>query len=152
MAEEVKKFYRSRTDRVLFGICGGLGKYFGIDPILFRLLFVLLFLVNGVGLLLYIIMVVVTPEEPGRGEKDKGLEGEVHELADKLEEKAHQLGADVRPEEVKLSDSRSLLGGIIIFFGLFFLMREFIPWFGIDNNVLWSVLIIGVGFYIILKK
>jgi len=59
-----KRLYRSRTDRMLGGVCAGLGKYFNVDPTLMRLAFALIFFAGGGGLLLYVIMWVVVPEEP----------------------------------------------------------------------------------------
>jgi phage shock protein C len=64
MAEEVKKLYRSRSDKMIFGVCGGLAKYFNVDPVFVRLITVLLCLANGIGLLGYIILAIITPEEP----------------------------------------------------------------------------------------
>jgi len=58
-----KRLTKSKTDRKLFGVCGGLGEYFGIDPTLVRLAFVLLALFNGIGLVLYIILAVIMPSE-----------------------------------------------------------------------------------------
>ncbi len=55
---------RSRTNRRLAGVCGGLGEYFGIDPTIIRILFVLLALPGGLpGTLLYVILWLVMPEE-----------------------------------------------------------------------------------------
>jgi phage shock protein C len=57
---------RSRDDRVIGGVCGGLGRYFGIDPVILRIAFVLLLLAGGAGLLLYVIAWIAIPEErPG---------------------------------------------------------------------------------------
>jgi len=64
MAETYKKLYRSRKERMIAGVCGGLGEYFGIDPTLVRLLFVFTALAGGPGLVAYIILLVVVPEEP----------------------------------------------------------------------------------------
>lgn len=64
MDAQPKRLYRSRMDRKIAGVCGGLGDYFNIDPTLVRLLFVLgLFLVGGT-LLAYIVLMIVIPEEP----------------------------------------------------------------------------------------
>jgi phage shock protein C len=52
---------RSREDRVLFGVCGGLGRYLGIDPVLVRIAFVLLAIFGGAGLLLYLIGLIAIP-------------------------------------------------------------------------------------------
>ena len=59
-----KKLYRSKTDKKLAGVCGGIGKYFSIDPTLIRLGVVLFTLFGGCGLLAYIIAAFVIPEEP----------------------------------------------------------------------------------------
>ncbi len=59
-----KKLYRSRTDSMLAGVCGGLGAYFNIDPTLIRLLFVFSTLFGGLGILIYLAMWFIVPEEP----------------------------------------------------------------------------------------
>ncbi|MFB6343243.1 PspC domain-containing protein [Saccharicrinis sp. FJH2] len=58
-----KKLYRSRNDRMIAGICGGLGEYFNVDPVIMRILWVVLSLWGG-GLIAYIICIFVIPEEP----------------------------------------------------------------------------------------
>jgi phage shock protein C len=62
--EEPRRLYRSRTDRKISGICGGLAAYFKIDPTLVRLLFVLGLLLVGGTFWAYIVMMIVIPEEP----------------------------------------------------------------------------------------
>lgn len=52
-----------RKDKKIFGVCGGLGEYFGLDPTLIRILFVISVLIFGTGLLLYIILAIVMPDE-----------------------------------------------------------------------------------------
>lgn len=59
---EPKRLYKSRTNRVLFGVCGGLGEYFNIDPTVFRLIMVLLVCGAGSGLLAYIVAAIIMPE------------------------------------------------------------------------------------------
>ena len=62
---ENKKLYRSRQDRIIAGICGGLGQYLGIDPTIIRVLFVLFSLPGaGTGIILYALMWVAIPREP----------------------------------------------------------------------------------------
>lgn len=51
------------TDKKLFGVCGGLGEYFDIDPTFVRVLFLAAFLMFGTGLLLYIVLAVVMPDK-----------------------------------------------------------------------------------------
>ncbi len=62
---ESKKLYRSKTDKMISGVCGGLAQYFGVDATLVRLVFALLvFFGVGSGVLLYIILAIVMPLEP----------------------------------------------------------------------------------------
>ena len=59
-----KNLYRSRTDKKICGVCGGLAKYLGMDATVVRLILVLITLFVGAGLLAYIIAALVIPEEP----------------------------------------------------------------------------------------
>jgi phage shock protein PspC (stress-responsive transcriptional regulator) len=64
MSETYKTLTRSVTNRMVAGVCAGLGEYLGIDPTVVRLLFVLGFFLAGPGVVLaYLIMAIVTPEE-----------------------------------------------------------------------------------------
>jgi phage shock protein PspC (stress-responsive transcriptional regulator) len=60
---EYKKLYRSQKDKMLAGVCGGLGDYFAVDSTLIRLAFVLATFFGGFGLFAYIVMALVVPEE-----------------------------------------------------------------------------------------
>ncbi len=60
----MKKLYLSDTDKKIAGVCGGLGEYFGKDPIFFRIAFIFVALVWGSGILLYLIMWLITPRKP----------------------------------------------------------------------------------------
>jgi len=64
MTEEKKKLQRSRDDRWLAGVCGGLGEYFNIDGTLVRVLFILFGFAVGGGFLVYIILWIIMPEAP----------------------------------------------------------------------------------------
>jgi phage shock protein C len=64
MDEKPHRLRRSRNDRVLFGVCGGLGEFFGISSFWFRLVFFLLFLPGGLpGVVPYFILWLVIPRE-----------------------------------------------------------------------------------------
>lgn len=60
MSEE-GKLHRSESSRMVGGVCGGLGEFLGVDPTIVRVVFVLLALVNGIGVLLYVIMLFIVP-------------------------------------------------------------------------------------------
>lgn len=59
-----KRVYKSVRDRKVFGVCGGLGEYFNIDPMIFRLGFVILVLAFGTGILAYIVCGLVMSDDP----------------------------------------------------------------------------------------
>ena len=62
----IKKLHRSSDDRILAGVAGGMGTYFNVDPLFVRLIFVLLALVQGLGILLYVIFIFIIPKEGGK--------------------------------------------------------------------------------------
>lgn len=59
-----RRLYRSRKQKMIAGVCGGLGEHFGIDPTWIRLLFVLMFFALGSALLIYVILWIIIPLEP----------------------------------------------------------------------------------------
>ena len=61
---ENKRLYKSRSNREFCGVCGGIAEYFGLDPTLVRVGWVLATLLGGSGLLAYIIAAIVMPEQP----------------------------------------------------------------------------------------
>ena len=60
---ETKRLFRSRRDRILGGVCGGLGNYLNVDPVLVRVVWAILFFAAGVGFLAYILAWIIIPEE-----------------------------------------------------------------------------------------
>src|SRR5215217_2625996 len=54
---------RSRSERVIAGVCGGVGRYLGVDPVLLRIAFIILALANGLGVIAYVVCWVAIPEE-----------------------------------------------------------------------------------------
>ena len=61
--ENYSRLFRSKKDRVFGGVCGGIGKFIGIDPVIIRLIWAGLFFAFGVGLLLYILSWIIIPIE-----------------------------------------------------------------------------------------
>ena len=62
--DSTRKLYRSKTDRKVAGVCGGLAQYFNIDATLIRVLFVVLAVLGGSGVLLYLALWIIVPKEP----------------------------------------------------------------------------------------
>lgn len=153
MPEQYKKLYRSRTDRIIFGVCGGLAKHFNLDVSLFRVLFVLLTLANGAGVIFYLILALVVPEEPGEGtQADRGEK--LKEFAGEVGSKAKELAAEINLDKKRGLDLKNLLGIIIVLIGVVLLLQQVAPfvfrWFNWD--FVWPTLVILLGFYLIFIK
>lgn len=105
-----KRIYRNPDDQIAGGVCGGLAAYLGVDPIVFRLFFVILFFGFGTGILLYIILWIVIPEAKTTAQKLE-MRGEPVNL--------NNIGKSVRDEwnnlesSVKKSDFRNIIQQIV---------------------------------------
>jgi phage shock protein PspC (stress-responsive transcriptional regulator) len=70
-----RRLYRSKTDRMVAGVAGGLGEYFAVDPVWFRIAFVVLTVGGGAGLLIYLVMWIVVQPAPGDYVPSSGAPG-----------------------------------------------------------------------------
>lgn len=64
MNMESKRLYKSRSNRMICGVCGGIAEYLKLDPTVIRLLFALFSFFGGSGIVVYIIAAIIIPEEP----------------------------------------------------------------------------------------
>lgn len=137
----IKKLYRSREDRMIFGVCGGMAKYFDADSTLIRVLFILLVFANGIGLVMYFIFAILIPLEPGIEEESKTEESK--EFISGLKKKNRYM-------------SKIIFGIILILIGLFFVLDRYFPisfymrWLSIKS--LWPYIIIILGLYLVFKN
>ena len=76
-----KRLYRSTQERMFAGVCGGIAEYLEVDPTLVRLVFVALTLLGGPGIVIYIVLMLIVPEEPQPEWKAKRKHGEEDELS-----------------------------------------------------------------------
>lgn len=71
----MKRLYRKRNEKILAGVCAGLGDYFGVDPTIVRIIFLILVFAGLGGVLVYIILWIITPEEPLVSEETIDVQG-----------------------------------------------------------------------------
>jgi phage shock protein PspC (stress-responsive transcriptional regulator) len=159
-----KKLYRSRRDKVIGGVAGGLADYFDIDVVIVRLLFVLVFFLGGGGLLAYIIMWIVIPMNPvdpyftPYSEATSGPRPESGENPQSEAGKEQQPGSSESDQSKKhyehpehhndRKNNTSIVAGIIlIVLGVVFLANHMVPWFRLYN--FWPALLIIGGIFII---
>lgn len=158
--EHPRKLFRSRSDKIFFGICGGLGEYFDVDPTIMRLAFVLLALASGIGIVAYIIFALVTPRKdalPGEAEagappmKDKVKEF-AEGTADYVAEGGKRLAEEVREGKGKRGGIAAFFGVILIILGVAFLLDNLFPYGYFHRKFLWPFVLVALGVLLLAKK
>lgn len=136
----MNKIYRSETDKMLGGVCGGLARYFNVDVVLIRLLWVLAVFLGGSGVVAYLIAWIIIPPDPGAA-RNVAPGGEDNGECGGCVQRAGEPPSDHNPGKTA--------GLILICIGAFFLLKEFMPFF--PWNKLWPVVIIAMGLVIVAR-
>jgi phage shock protein PspC (stress-responsive transcriptional regulator) len=139
------KLYRSNSDRMIGGVCGGLGTFLNIDPIFVRLLFVLLLFGSEFGFILYLLLWIIIPEEgKAYGFKDNSLGEKVKSMGDDIQQAVTQ----PHPQ------AGIIMGvGLIVIGGFLFLDRLNLSWMNwINLDILWPILLIVGGVILLFRK
>lgn len=158
MAEEQQRLYRSRTDRMIAGVCGGMAEYFAVDSTLIRLLWAALVLAGGVGFLLYLAALIIIPEQPGATPHPSGGDLPPAERGPSAADRPadppatpHPAGGRPGPEEDVRQRRRQLLGWGLILFGALLLLDRLFP--GLDVlGTFWPLALVGAGIGILVAR
>jgi phage shock protein C len=140
----VKRLYRNRSDKVISGVCGGLGKYLGIDPIIVRIVWAFLIFAMGTGVLAYIIAMIIIPLEP--------IDEDIYADSKKdLSQPQLTSSSTTDPAKTLLL----VAGIIIIIIGIAALFGNIFGWigwlWGFGSKLIWPVIIIVVGVLILVS-
>lgn len=158
MEPTIKRLFRSKTDRVILGVAGGLGVYFGIDPVLVRVAFVILALIHGMGIIGYLILAIVMPREPEEHAAPKTREEEIKESAKEFQEAAQSTAESIRKEvedirsEGWASRGRNLIGISLVGLGVVLLLEEVMEIHILRSEFLWPLALVVVGLFILLNR
>ena len=155
--QKPKKLCRSSSNRIIFGVCGGFGEYFNIDPLLFRIIFILLVFGEGSGILIYLLLALLIPTDalsaPVTSKTDPvDIKNRIHELAAEIKTLRHS-GKGKRRGIVRL-----FIGLLILIIGLGILSQDLNIFPGFYFNIslffryFWPVLIILIGLSILSKE
>jgi phage shock protein C len=143
----INRLYRSRKDRVIGGVCGGLGAYFGIDPVIVRVVFVILAIWGGLGFLGYLVLWIVIPAEERVGMPSQDV---IHENVSEIEQQAQGLAQEARgvfSGQTTAPTQRTMWAAIaLIVLGAVLLLGNI---FGIAFERLWPALLILLGAYLV---
>ena len=138
------KLFRSRYNSVISGVCGGLGKYFDIDAIIFRFAFVALLLAGGSSFIIYLILLVVIPKEPLIVEADFSNNASSNPNSfDGFQQR------DLSPNETD-SSNKTIFGLLLIGGGAFMLLNNLVPLFNLKK--LWPAILIIIGLGLLFQK
>lgn len=121
---QTKKLYRSKRNKMIAGVCGGFAEYLNIDPVLVRIAWIAFTFLGGSGLIIYIIGIIIIPENP-----DESINGEHNEIK---------------------NDRGLFWGSLLILVGAALLLKQFgffyyfniwhLPW-----KSIWSLILIIIG-------
>lgn len=152
------RLMRSRSDRMIAGVAGGIARYLGIDPVLVRVMFVLLAF-TGPAILIYPLLAIVMPKEPPT---DAGEPGQVFVAEGTATQRLRidpMTGAPQDPQEVPINNvgqsrqgglptgnRNQLLGYILLGLGGYLVLQTLIPGVG---HLLFPALLIGAGVYLL---
>lgn len=142
-----QKLYRSRTQKVLGGVCGGLGEYLNLDPVLIRVVFVVLAFFHGFGLILYVIMLVIVPQKPivwqMPGETSP-IDTSTNVSTDEAQQSTAFETTHVKQEPSK---GKVIAGIVLIVLGIIFLFENIWPIFDFEN--FFPLILVGIGIVIL---
>ncbi len=151
----MKRLHRSRKNRMLGGVCGGIAEYFEIDPVIVRLIAVALFFVGGSAVLAYIIALIIIPYEPMATTAGQGTDG----AAENLSAPAGTASAPAEAPRSTANESIPLfLGILLIIIGGLFLMHN-LPFFSpfyhqirwYVHDFFWPSILIVFGVFLIAR-
>ena len=141
--KHIKKLYRSTTDKIFLGVCGGLGEYYEIDSNVVRLIFILLGLMTGpAAFIFYVLMAFLISNKPGTNDK---------KISEEIKEKAEEAVAISKDNEGTLKKSKNFFAIAIIVLGFSIILGQIIPIGFFFLKMIWPALIIALGVYLIIK-
>lgn len=152
----MSNLYRSQSDSMIGGVCGGLGQYLGIDSTFVRLFFVLLALAgNGIGVLIYLLLWIILPLDHPRRKRSDHLSATVRASSEEIAEQALAVGEDIKNIVARPHPNASfIIGGALIVLGIFYLLDhlqvEWLRWLNYD--LIWPLLLIVAGLAILLRR
>jgi phage shock protein C len=152
----MKRLVRSESDRIIGGVCGGLGRHLNVDPLILRILFVAGAMINGIGLAIYVLLWILVPTKSAEYGDEEEM---IHQNLTEMRERAKTLGKDAQEAlggewegwGTSKRGGGALIGGLIlIILGIWILMRNFglLRWVG----NLWPLVLIAIGAVILLNN
>jgi phage shock protein C len=142
---------RSQDNRMIGGVCGGLGEYLGIDATFVRLFFLLLAFGEGAGVLIYFVLWLILPSEEN---PESSLGSNVNRGAQEMSDRARELGGSLsRGPRASNQQISLIVGGALVVVGVIYLIDNLnLAWLGwLRFNVLWPAMLIVGGAFLLVR-
>lgn len=145
---------RSRTDRVIGGVCGGLAEYLALDPLLVRIFFIVFGIMTGMGVVAYMLLWLLVPAEDATFATRDEM---IRHNAEEIRERAQHLGREAKTSLDKTWEPRQraanrvlFVGAGLIVIGLLVLLKNLnlLGWL----NFLWPLVLIAIGLLILINN
>lgn len=147
----MRRLYRRKEDSVIAGVCGGLGDYLELDPVLVRLLFIFFAIFSGLAIVVYIFLWLFVP---CRGQETQSPGDRAQAGAQEMAARARELRDSLQGGGETARRASLIVGGALVFFGLAFLLRNlgftWLRWLG--ARTIWPLLLIGAGLALLLQR
>lgn len=156
-----QNLYKSKTNKVIAGVCGGVGEYFNVDATLVRLVWALAFFLGGSGFILYILAMIIMPDDPravptkeaaretavlpGEGQTEGTGTATAGDTGRGVELNSAAEGKKGGGEEKR----NQIFGLVLVAVGAYFLLERYFPFFKMRNW--WPLLVILIGLFVIFK-
>jgi phage shock protein C len=139
------RLMRSESDRMLSGVCGGIATYLGVDSVFVRLAFLLLIFASGIGVILYVALMILMPSEASINRPH----------SEEAQENIGQIGDDFSAGVKRVRrhpQGPAIAAGILILLGFYFLFENlgWLNWVG--GNLFWPIALIGLGLFLIARR
>lgn len=145
----IGRLKRSDTDRVIAGIAGGLGEYFNIDSTVIRLIFVMLTVFGGGGILLYLVLWLIIPSQESGSMTTKEM---IKENNEEIRSKAQTAADNIKYHNKKSGGNRGTLAIILVILGIYFLLNNLGFFRFIDLSKFWPLILIFIGILILFRN
>lgn len=152
-----KKLYRSRGDRLIAGVCGGLGEYLNTDPVWLRLFFVLLLFAWGIGFWAYLILWLIVPEEGQETAAPSGtIQANVQEMVDRAREFGQSIQHGVQGEGASSDAGPAtgpfVVGIVLVLVGVFLIFNQLNLFAWLRWDVLFALLLVFIGGVLLMSQ
>lgn len=139
-----RRLTRNTSKAILGGVASGFGGYLDVDPVLIRLVFIILCLAGGSGVIVYIVAWLVMPRDDQEAAAD-GMSPPADQFAAEVKEAGERVVDNIRRSTGDAGRGRVIGGLILMVLGLLFLMNQFYALDWLRFRYLWPLGLVGVG-------